>query len=848
MGSISSALLLNVQSINPSARSSTRWKIQYIRNKVEQKSKHISVPFIALTETWLKPYIHDSQLDIEHYNISRCDRSTRVGGGVLLYSHESLPITSSQTFDDKICQALLCKCETAKMIICVLYRPPDAPMASFKACLEYMADYLSGHESYETCLLGDYNFPMIDWKSGVILSGTSSATNQSAVLLFDFMADNFLSQYILEPTRLNNCLDLFLSNTPNLVTHVSVTDTPLSDHKLLEIFLSHNPCRSDPSVPPDFSVSSFRSLDFYKADYDKINHLLDSVNWSELWELCDPEEFPELLNLVLLQICEMGCPRKKASSKRRGSPVNTLSRKKRKLKLRLHLAEQNPVATTAHLESLRNQISSVYADMRDAINHDLNYREQQAVDKVHSNPKYFYSYAKKFSKQKRSIPMLFNEAKRTCTNPEVIANILQRQFSSVFSDPSATNINDAIFQSPSLQKPFIDDMLAFSVADIIEAIDKIKPGAAAGPDDLPVLLLKKCKEALSKPIHMIWQHSMSTGTVPKFYKTSNIAPLHKKGSRAIAGKYRPVSLTSHVIKIYERVLRKQMVAHLEENNLLNSNQHGFRSGKSCLTQLLHHFDDIIEALSNGDDMDITGTILTPVDQLRDLGITVSSDMSWTSHIRSSCDKARKMAAWVFSVFHSRNTGVMLTLYKSLVRSHLEYCSPLWNPAKVYDIQELESVQRTFTSKIHGLQHLHYWDRLKTLSIMSLQRRRERYIVMHMWKILHGFTSNDLEVQFTVNPRLGTLAKVPAVRTKSSAAHQTLYETSFGVMGPRLWNCIPSHIRAVSKHDGFKHHMTAFMLFLPDKPPIRGFTSPNSNSILDWRNDREATALWGDRDI
>ena len=116
----------------------------------------------------------------------------------------------------------------------------------------------------------------------------------------------------------------------------------------------------------------------------------------------------------------------------------------------------------------------------------------------------------------------------------------------------------------------------------------------------------------------------------------------------------------------------------------------------------------------------TGTILTPVDQLRDLGITVSSDSSWTSHIRSSCDKARKMAAWVFSVFHSRNTGVMLTLYKSLVRSHLEYCSPLWNPAKVYDIQELESVQRTFTSKIHGLQHLHYWDRLKTLSLMSLQ--------------------------------------------------------------------------------------------------------------------------------
>ena len=228
----------------------------------------------------------------------------------------------------------------------------------------------------------------------------------------------------------------------------------------------------------------------------------------------------------------------------------------------------------------------------------------------------------------------------------------------------------------------------------------------------------------------------------------------------------------------------------------------------------------------------TGTYLTPVDQLRDLGITVSSDLSWTSHIRSSCDKARKMAVWVFSVFHTRNTGVMLTLYKSLVRNHLEYCSILWNPSKIFDIQELESGQRIFTSKDHGLQHVHYWERLKTLSPMSLQRRKERYMIMHMWKILHGLTSNDLQLQFTVNPRLGNLAKVPSFRKKISAAHQTLYETSFSVMGPKLWNCLPTQIRAISKHDSFKRQMTAFMLSVPDKPPIRGFTSPNSNSILD----------------
>ena len=96
---------------------------------------------------------------------------------------------------------------------------------------------------------------------------------------------------------------------------------------------------------------------------------------------------------------------------------------------------------------------------------------------------------------------------------------------------------------------------------------------------------------------------MNTGIVPQCYKLSRIAPLYKKGSKAIAANYRPVSLTSHIVKIYERILRKKMVDHLERNNLLCKNQHGFRKGKSCLTQLLHHLDDVINSLLSGNDVD-----------------------------------------------------------------------------------------------------------------------------------------------------------------------------------------------------------------------------------------------------
>ena len=68
------------------------------------------------------------------------------------------------------------------------------------------------------------------------------------------------------------------------------------------------------------------------------------------------------------------------------------------------------------------------------------------------------------------------------------------------------------------------------------------------------------------------------------------------------------------------------------------------------------------------------------------------------------------------------------------------------------LQEIGGVQRTFTSRIAGIEHLDYWRRLKKLSLMSLQRRRERYILLHMRKILRarGTISNDLKIKFTNN--------------------------------------------------------------------------------------------------
>ena len=140
------------------------------------------------------------------------------------------------------------------------------------------------------------------------------------------------------------------------------------------------------------------------------------------------------------------------------------------------------------------------------------------------------------------------------------------------------------------------------------------------------------------------------------------------------------------------------------------------------------------------------------------------------------------------MFKTRERTIMITLYKSLIRSLLEYCCPLWNPRRVTEIQLLEGVQRTFTSCIAGLRHLSYWERLKQLKMVSLQWRR--YIILMMLKILHSVVPNYCDIKFKVTPRQGSVAIIPSLSVTSPSGNLSLYDASFAVHGPKLWNKIP----------------------------------------------------------
>ena len=103
---------------------------------------------------------------------------------------------------------------------------------------------------------------------------------------------------------------------------------------------------------------------------------------------------------------------------------------------------------------------------------------------------------------------------------------------------------------------------------------------------IPPKLLMETVEQISIPLARVFNLSLKEGVVPFEWKEANIIPLFKKGSRNKSENYRPVSLTSVICKLLERLIKDHMVDFLVKHTLLNSSQHGFLKARSCLTNML----------------------------------------------------------------------------------------------------------------------------------------------------------------------------------------------------------------------------------------------------------------------
>ena len=225
-------------------------------------------------------------------------------------------------------------------------------------------------------------------------------------------------------------------------------------------------------------------------------------------------------------------------------------------------------------------------------------------------------------------------------------------------------------------------------------------------------------------------------------------------------------------------------------------------------------------------------IISPSCYVRDLGVYIDKNMDWNYHRTLIVQNAKRVSGWCLSVFHTREKTTMLTLLKSLIRPKLEFCCELWHPYLARETNKLERVQRSFTYKIAGMKHMNYWERLEELNLESLQRRREKIIVTHVWKIKNSAYPNSVNLQFKEHKRSGCIKAVIKPLPKAPLKFQTKFDESFEVKGARLWNTLPAPLTRATDLVTFKSLLNNFLLTIPDKPPIPGYPFSNKNSLSD----------------
>ena len=127
-------------------------------------------------------------------------------------------------------------------------------------------------------------------------------------------------------------------------------------------------------------------------------------------------------------------------------------------------------------------------------------------------------------------------------------------------------------------------------------------------------------------------------------------------------------------------------------------------------------------------------------------------LTWVSICLMTAPLIFILSGWILRTLYTRDCITLLTLFKSIVLSRFDYGSQFWYPFLITHITQLEKIQRSFTKHIIGMNDMPYHERLKSLGLYSLQRRRERYCIINIWKIVEGLASNFL------NPIISTFSK------------------------------------------------------------------------------------------
>ena len=198
------------------------------------------------------------------------------------------------------------------------------------------------------------------------------------------------------------------------------------------------------------------------------------------------------------------------------------------------------------------------------------------------------------------------------------------------------------------------------------------------------------------------------------------------------------------------------------------------------------------------DYEFLGNILQSCESEKDLGVTFNKKLNFNEHICTSISKAKSSLAWLLRNTISRDPYVMKTAYKQLVRHNVEYCCQVWAPNARHGnwrtILDIESVQRTFTRIIKGMENLSYKQRLEKLDLTTLLERRMRGDLIETFKILNGLNNYGSSFYKKSNRTNNLIARSAKLTSLDFFSERVV----------KYWNKLPEYVKIKDSVNSFKN--------------------------------------------
>lgn len=184
-------------------------------------------------------------------------------------------------------------------------------------------------------------------------------------------------------------------------------------------------------------------------------------------------------------------------------------------------------------------------------------------------------------------------------------------------------------------------------------------------------------------------------------------------------------------------------------------------------------------------------VLPSVLYCTDLGVRIDSSLSFSGHINSVVARAKHRASQIFRCFLSKDPATLTKAFVVYVRPILEFCSPVWSPCTITDINKLESVQRSFTKRLAGLRRISYNSRLSAVGLERLELRRLRADLVMCYKIVNGLVGVPFDAFFKFSEHQITRGHSKKLFYPDSRLNVRAH--SFPIRVVSLWNRLPEAV-------------------------------------------------------